>query len=324
MPADASSPRPKKYANHTLVDSDIESDAASSEARVPSERDSLLPRVAIRRRASSDSSFYRCDDQHRVTGNDRENAVARRRLYAALAISLTFFFLELAAGIISGSLALLSDSFHLLSDVAGFIISLIALTVAELPATSKYSYGFHRVEILGAILSTSLIWALTAGLVWEAVQRINKPEPIDGKMMVVTAAVGVVVNIVLAVVLGGHGHSHGPGGHDHSHGEDGHESDAEEGHAHYGSISSPTREEHDHAHGEEGDHDGHGHDHDHGANGSAKPAKKKHENINVSSAAVHVIGDIVSSVGVLIAGIVIYFYPHLTVSEPCRGLLART
>ena len=84
----------------------------------------------------------------------------------ALALSLTFFVVELVAGIVSGSLALLSDSFHLLSDVAGFVISLVAITLAELPATSRYSYGFHRVEILGAILSTSLIWALTAALVW--------------------------------------------------------------------------------------------------------------------------------------------------------------
>ncbi|KAI9019740.1 cation efflux family-domain-containing protein [Hyaloraphidium curvatum] len=305
------SPKPRRFENHVVVsDSDVE-----SEASAPSERDALLASASSRtrtgrrsRRASDSSAFYQCDDQHGAVGGP-DNAKAKRRLYMALALSLTFFVVELVVGILSGSLALLSDSFHLLSDVAGFVISLVALHLAEMPATSRYSYGFHRVEILGAILSTSLIWALTAALVYEAVGRLRNPVDIDGRMMVITAAIGVGVNILLAVILGGHHHGHDHGGHEgHSHGKEaGGYGAIEEGRGH--------AEDSGHSHGDhaEGEHD---HDHAHADGKVDIKASKGHENINVSSAVVHVIGDIVSSVGVLIAGIVIYFYPHMTIVDP--------
>jgi zinc transporter 2 len=294
------------------TESDVESDAGQT--TTASERDPLTGRR--RRRSSETSAFYKCDDRGRPIASSPETRSAKRRLYIACFLAVAFFFLELAAGIISGSLALLSDSFHLLSDVAGFIISLVAIHLAEMPATSTYSYGFHRVEILGAILSTSLIWALTAGLVWEAIQRVQNPAVVDGKMMAITAGIGVGVNILLAVVLGGHGHSHGPGGHGHDHGHDHGGKKTVESPVTYGALEE-GHGGHSHDEGSGHDHE-HDHDHEEPSNGAHdhdfSHEKKWSENINVSSAAIHVIGDIVSSVGVLIAGIVVYFYPEWTVS----------
>ncbi|KXS16207.1 cation efflux protein [Gonapodya prolifera JEL478] len=260
----------------------------------------------------------------------------KRRLMMAIALSVIFFLVEIVGGIWAGSLALFSDSFHLLSDVLGFAISLAALHLAQMPASSTHSYGYYRAEILGALFSIFFIWVLTAVLVWEAVQRILNPEPIDAPIMFGVALAGVVVNIILAIVLG-HGHDHD---HDHGHGHGG---EAEQGQG-TGSESSEdgssdgeeeeliaNGDAHDHAdggHDHGHDHADGGHEHDHGANGHDHGAKatkghnhETHENINISSATLHVLGDLVSSIGVLIASVVIYFNPSATYADPICTLL---
>ncbi len=124
---------------------------------------------------------------------------------------------------------------------------------------------------------------LTAALVYEAIERIRKPEPIDANVMLATAIVGVCVNIVLGVVLGhGHDHDHGDSGHSH----------AEEGHNH-------SEEGHNHVQGE-----------------SHVKKHKKETNPLLSSAWIHVIGDLISSVGVVIAAIIIKIKPHLLIVDP--------
>ncbi|KAJ3176249.1 hypothetical protein HDU87_005464 [Geranomyces variabilis] len=228
-----------------------------------------------------------CADSH--SGTSESNPNNRRKLLVATGLCLLFFAVELVAGLWAGSLAILSDSFHLLSDIGGFAISVTAIYLSERPATSRHSFGFHRTEILGAILSTLLIWILTAFLLWEAVDRLRNPVPIDGPVMFGTAAVGVVVNIILGLTLhGSHGHDHG---HDHSHG----------GHSH----------DHSHAHSkdEEAAHD-HSHDHHDHSHVTSKV------NINIESATIHVLGDLLSSLGVLIAATVIWIKPEYTIVDP--------
>ncbi|KAI8806863.1 cation efflux family-domain-containing protein [Cladochytrium replicatum] len=225
-----------------------------------------------------------------------ESKANQRKLIIATVLCFTFFLVELFAGIWAGSLAILSDSFHLLSDIAGFGISLTALYLAQQPATSSHSFGFYRAEILGAILSTLLIWILTAGLVWEGIQRLYNPTPIDGKIMFITAALGVLVNIALGFTLHGeHGHSHN--GHSHGHSHDHHG-----GHAH----------SHDHGDGHDRDHN---HDHDN-SELEGQVFKKKEMNVNIKSAALHVIGDLISSIGVLISAAIIWAYPSMTIVDP--------
>ncbi|CAG8668912.1 36674_t:CDS:2 [Gigaspora margarita] len=135
--------------------------------------------------SEEDSDYYHSDN------SSRRHA---RKLWIATVLSTFFFVLELFGGWITGSLALLSDSFHLLS---------------------AHSYGYHRAEILGALASIILIWALTGYLCVEAYDRIQNPQEIDGPTMCLIASIGVVVNIVLLLVLG-HNHGH-DGSHDHHH-----------------------------------------------------------------------------------------------------------
>ena len=80
-------------------------------------------------------------------------------------------FVELIGGLIAGSLAIMTDAAHMLSDVSGFVVSILALHLSEQDATLEYSYGFQQAEIIGALFSIMIVWALTAVLVYEAVNR---------------------------------------------------------------------------------------------------------------------------------------------------------
>ncbi|KAI9189693.1 hypothetical protein H9P43_001126 [Blastocladiella emersonii ATCC 22665] len=161
------------------------------------------------------------------------DSAATRKLWLASGLCFVFFIIELIGGILSQSLAIYADSFHLLSDLSGFLISLAAIYLARRKATKEHSFGFHRAEVLGAIISILLIWVVTAFLVVEAIDRLRNPLPINGRVMLGTAAMGLVVNLILIFALG-HGHDHGHG-HGHSHGHHGHSHGDEEagGHHHH-------------------------------------------------------------------------------------------
>lgn len=147
------------------------------------------------------------------TLNDNEE-----RLKHAVVFALLFMMVEIVGGLIANSLAIITDAAHMLSDVGGFIVSLIALQLSQMAATNEYTYGFKQVEVLGALISVSMVWALTAALLWEAVPRFMEPRPIDGKIMFFISLFGFLVNLILMKVLG-HGHSHGDHGHCHGDGD---------------------------------------------------------------------------------------------------------
>jgi len=135
----------------------------------------------------------------------------------AIVCALFFMLVEIIGGIVANSLAIITDAAHMLSDVGGFIISLLALQLSEMEATPEFSYGFHQAEVLGALLSVMLVWALTAVLLYEAISRFLHPQDIDAPIMFTIAVIGFLVNLVLMKVLG-HGHAHGGDDHGHSHG----------------------------------------------------------------------------------------------------------
>lgn len=126
---------------------------------------------------------------------------------------------EIFGGVYANSLAIITDAAHMLSDVGGFIVSLLALQLSAMAKTQEYTYGFKQAEVLGALLSVAIVWALTAVLLWEAIPRFVEPQAIDGKTMFVISVIGFAVNLVLMQVLG-HGHAHGGDDHGHAHGED--------------------------------------------------------------------------------------------------------
>ncbi|KAG0063377.1 hypothetical protein BGZ90_002691 [Linnemannia elongata] len=221
-----------------------------------------------------------------------ESTKNKRKLIFVTVLCLAFFAVEMVGGYFAKSLALMSDAFHLLSDVVSFMVSLIAIWLSEQPATKRHSFGYHRAEVLAALMSVFIIWILTAFLLMEAYERIQNPQSIDGKTMCIVASIGVLINIILAFALG-HDHGHDHGGHDHGHSHN-------DGHSH----------SHDHSNGSSHAHnENHSHDHNGGK-------QKKEVNINVKAATLHVIGDLISSVGVLIASIIIMIKPSWTIVDP--------
>lgn len=111
---------------------------------------------------------------------------------------------------LANSLAIATDAAHLLTDFASFMISLLAIYMASLPSSQRMSFGWHRAEVLGAIVSVLMIWVVTGILVYLAVQRIITADyEIDATVMLITSGVGVLVNIVMGCSLHQHGHTHG-------------------------------------------------------------------------------------------------------------------
>ncbi|KAL5701675.1 Metal tolerance protein 1 [Ranunculus cassubicifolius] len=244
----------------------------------------------------------------------KERSASMRKLLIAVALCVVFMIVEIVGGIKANSLAILTDAAHLLSDVASFAISLFSIWAAGWDATPRQSYGFHRVEIIGALISIQLIWVLTGILVYEAIDRLlHGAGEVQGSLMFAVSAFGVVVNIIMAVVLGhSHGHDHGHGhGHDHGH-DHGHEHD----HHSHEITSSILTAEHDIEHGHNHSH-GDNHDsHDHSSKTSTLPLlegskkEKPQRNINVQGAYLHVLGDFIQSIGVMIGGAIIWYFPQ--------------
>ena len=130
-----------------------------------------------------------------------ENKVAMFKLKIISIGCCSFMIIEFVCGYIAGSLAIMSDATHLLSDLAGFLISLFSLIVAMKPADRNFTFGYHRFEVLGALASILIIWGLTIWLLMAAVWRIKHPNPIVGFLMVCIAAGGLLFNIIMNRVL---------------------------------------------------------------------------------------------------------------------------
>lgn len=265
-----------------------------------------------------------------------------RKLYTVSFVCLGFMIIEVIGGYIANSLAIMSDAAHLFSDLLGFIISIVSIYIAQQQANHQMSYGYHRAEVIGALVSVTIIWGLTVWLIWEASLRILYPSPVHGGIMFIVAVLGLIFNVVMGVILayegidhGMHNHSHGDDNHDHSHGDHGHSHNSNK------SVSKNNDNhdhEHDHEHSHENNikdeaktsllkdyneskehnhsHDGHGHSHDsHDHEDHSKTQIKKEQNVNIRAALIHVIGDAIQNIGVIISGIIIYYNPELVIVD---------
>lgn len=119
----------------------------------------------------------------------------RRWLAGALALILGFMVCEVIVGLISGSLALLSDAAHMLTDAASIALALWALGLAARPAAGRMTYGWKRAEILSAQANGVTLLLLAVWLTYEAVRRLISPPEVTGLLVVITALVGIVVNL---------------------------------------------------------------------------------------------------------------------------------
>jgi solute carrier family 30 (zinc transporter), member 1 len=139
------------------------------------------------------------------------------------------FFLELGAGLYTRSIALMADSFHMLSDLISLFVALWAIRVAERRASDKMSYGWERAEVVAALANSIFLLALCFAIALSAIQRfIMIEEVLYPWVVLIVACIGLVVNLVGLIMLGhdhehSHGHDHGHGhghGHHHSHSHD--------------------------------------------------------------------------------------------------------
>ncbi|WP_371501299.1 cation diffusion facilitator family transporter [Kitasatospora sp. NBC_00374] len=146
------------------------------------------------------------DHQHDHQGHDghggHSHAVAadadRRWLLGALALIVVFMAGEVVVGYAAQSLALISDAAHMLTDAASIVLALIAMRLSARPARGGYTYGLKRAEILSAQANGVTLLVLSAWLGYESVQRLIHPPEVTGSLVLVTALVGIVVNIAAA------------------------------------------------------------------------------------------------------------------------------
>ncbi|KAG5417118.1 ZRC1 [Candida metapsilosis] len=266
------------------------------------------------------------------------------RISALLVLDTLFFLLEAIIGYSVQSLALIADSFHMLNDIISLIIALWAVRVKNLkPADGKYTYGWQRAEILGALINAVFLIALCFTIIMDAIQRFFQPAEITNPQLILVVGIaGLLSNGIGLVLFHEHGHSHshgggsgdaeGHGGHSHSHADGGNE------HSHVSNSeiesrigldentplinstvrsspsevfdyfpdniveryntenSSAKRDEHEHTH-----------EHGHGHNEAAKPAKtKKKKSMNMEGVFLHVLGDALGNVGVIITALIIW------------------
>ncbi|CAH1432489.1 unnamed protein product [Lactuca virosa] len=223
------------------------------------------------------SSYCNSDSSHRSpsprTGNEQLSR-STAKLSGLIFFYIIVMAVEIIGGLKSNSLAVLSDAAHLLTDIGGFSISLVSVWASVGKATPHQSFGFSRIEVLGALLSVQMIWVISGYLISEAIKRIvHKQSDVNGGLMFAISAFGFVINFIMVIWLG----------HDHAH---------------------------DHGHG-------HGHDHGHDVNKeessnlveSTSKGKSGRMNINIEGAYLHVISDMIQSIGVMIAGLVIWVKP---------------
>jgi cobalt-zinc-cadmium efflux system protein len=167
----------------------------------------------------------------------QETISSYRRLKITLAIVLVIMVAEVIGGILSGSLALLSDAGHMIVDALAIGLSLFAMTIARRPATATKTFGYHRFEILAALANGTILVLVSAYIFYEAYQRFLEPPVVKTPLMLTIAVIGLFANLGGVLLL----------------------------------------------------------------------SKASHQSLNIKAAFWHIIGDTISSVGVIIAGVVILF-----------------
>jgi cobalt-zinc-cadmium efflux system protein len=161
-----------------------------------------------------------------------------RKLLFATLLNFSITIAQVIGGIISNSLALLSDALHNLSDAIATFIAYIAFKYSKRPSNVKKTFGYKRVQILAAFINGIVLVAISFYLFYEAILRLQEPEPIKGLIMFIVASIGLLANLVAVVIL----------------------------------------------------------------------RKETHDNLNIRAAYIHLLGDTMSSVAVIIGGVLIYLF----------------
>jgi cobalt-zinc-cadmium efflux system protein len=130
-------------------------------------------------------------------GNSRQKAIK-----IVLLLTSSYFVIQIMAGIKIGSLALISDAGHMLIDVAGLVMTLLAISFTQKPATPTRTYGFYRAEILASIVNSIFLILLSAFILIEGIERIIHPVQVSGLPMIIVASIGLGINLLGVRILG--------------------------------------------------------------------------------------------------------------------------
>ncbi|MGF7033777.1 cobalt-zinc-cadmium efflux system protein [Paenibacillus mucilaginosus] len=169
----------------------------------------------------------------------KEQSRSKKTLWITLLLTAFFTVVEIVGGLLSNSLALLSDSAHMISDVIALGLSMTAIYLASRPPNAQFTFGYLRFEIIASFLNGLALAVIAIGIFIEGGRRFIEPQTIDFKLMLVIASIGFMVNLTLTLVL--------------------------------------------------------------------SRSMKEEENLNIQSALWHFIGDLLSSAGVIVSAVVIYF-----------------
>jgi cobalt-zinc-cadmium efflux system protein len=134
-------------------------------------------------------------------GHSHSHASNRRRLVWVIALTVVYMIAEVVGGLLTNSLALLSDAGHMLADVAALALALLALWFASRPITLRKTYGYYRMEILAALANGVALVVISLLIAYEAFHRIKSPESVAGFDMLLIASGGLAVNLVSAWLL---------------------------------------------------------------------------------------------------------------------------
>lgn len=132
------------------------------------------------------------------TGHDHGTSEIRyeKPLWWALGLTSTFLIAEIIGGLVTNSLALLSDAAHMMTDVIALTVSLIAVRMSRRPAGARRTYGYARMEAIGAIINGGLLFVVAGYILWEAVGRFREPPEVASTGMLVIATLGLIVNLI--------------------------------------------------------------------------------------------------------------------------------
>lgn len=124
-----------------------------------------------------------------------------RYLGIALGITISFFVVELVGGLVTNSLALLTDAWHMLNHILALVFALVAAWLALRPVTMNKTYGYYRAEILAAFLNGIFLWAVAVFIFYQAILRIQQPAEVESLNMLIIAVLGLMANGLSAVTL---------------------------------------------------------------------------------------------------------------------------
>ena len=169
----------------------------------------MQPDHARRSSTAKDKHQY----QHQAHGHDHEHEHDQKHDHAhapkdfgrafliGVVLNTAFVIIEATYGILGNSLALLADAGHNLSDVLGLLLAWGASVLVKKAPSKRFTYGLRSTSILAALLNASLLLVVTGGIAWEAITRFRQPEPVEGITVIVVASVGVVINLVTALMF---------------------------------------------------------------------------------------------------------------------------